>query len=110
MRRPQENEGLGWIAEVVMAVATIAHKLYQRKRAKQKVKRAARLDAAEAARVQAEIVKTQAQINAMKAAPLAGRVLSVSTAGPSTGSGKGIALAALGIGALVLLRNRKARR
>jgi hypothetical protein len=92
-----------------MAVATIANKLYQRKRAKDKVKRATKLSAAEATRIQSEIDKAQAALQS-KGAPLPASLVPL-TAGAPAGAprGAGLLLPIVALGALVLL-TRKARR
>jgi len=99
MREPPDP-GLGWIAEVVIAAVTIANKLYQGKREKDKKKRAIRLSKAQDALVAEEALKAEA------AATTARGALSP----PSAAAAKrgGLVLLALGLGALFLFK-RKAR-
>ncbi len=114
-----DDDGLGWIGAVVMAVVTIAHKLYTNKRAKDKRKRQVKLDAAEATKLQDQINVTTADLRAKGITPL----IDATSPAPSTAvsqvppplaagvapGGHGVLLAALGIGAVILL-TRKARR
>lgn len=106
MQRPPNDERLGWIAELVISLVTIGTKLYQAKRAKDKVRRERKLQTLAARKVQADIAKAQAAIDSAGGGPV-GLPL---TAGPGAGmSGKTLALVAVGAGALFLL-TRKARR
>lgn len=96
------EDGLGWIAEVVIAVVSIATKIIQRKHAKKKAKQAQ----AAAAALVAETAKVQADIDAAKKAgsPIFGAGV---PSGPLSGST--LAVVALGAAGLYFL-TRKARR